>query len=98
MAITIDVAGLRNALRLGDTTEETTELTRLLAYASAAVTQHAPKAPGAVQDEAVMRLAAYLFDKPFASRNDSFANALRYSGARSALLPWHKPRTSKAAT
>ena len=83
---------------IGDTVQETTELTRLLTYAAAAVTQHAPDAPDAVQNEAVMRLTAYLFDKPFASRNDSHANAMRNSGAGNALLPWYKPIMNKADT
>ena len=98
MAVTIDVDALQAALRLGDSVQETTELTRLLTYATAAITKHAPDAPDAVQDEAVMRLCAYLFDKPFASRNDSYANAMRNSGAGNALLPWHKPVTNKADT
>ena len=44
MAVTITIEELQAALRLGDTAEETAEVTRLLAYASEAVTKHAPEA------------------------------------------------------
>ena len=88
MAITLTVAQLSAALRVGDSAEETAEATRLLAYASAAVTQHAPLAPDVVQDEAVVRLASYEFDRPTASRGDSYANAMRNSGAGRILLPY----------
>ena len=47
MAVTITVEGLRAALRLNDTPEETAEVTRLLAYATEAVVQAAPDAPDA---------------------------------------------------
>ena len=40
MAVTIAVADLQAALRLGDTAE----VTRLLAYSTEAVTKHAPNA------------------------------------------------------
>ena len=60
MAVTITVAELRAALRLNDTAEETAEVTRLLAYSTEAVVNHAPAAPDKVHDEAARRLAGYL--------------------------------------
>ena len=45
MAVTITVAELQAALRLGDTAEETAEVMRLLAYCTEAVVKHAPDAP-----------------------------------------------------
>ena len=68
MAVTITIAELQAALRLGDTAEETAEVTRLLAYATEAVTQHAPDASDTAMNEAVRRLPGSLFDQPEASR------------------------------
>ena len=85
--MTLTAARLSAALRLGDTAEETAEAARLLDYASAAVTKHAPDAPGVIQNEAAIRLAGYLFDMPLASRSAGYADALRNSGAAAILLP-----------
>ena len=87
MAVTITAAELAAALRVGDSSEETAEVTRLLAYATEAVEQYAPGAPEATQNEAVVRLAAQLFDQPTASRG-AYANAIRNSGAARILLPY----------
>ena len=92
MAVTIDAAALRDALRLGSTTEETAQATRLLATATAAVTKHAPNAPDAIQDEAVIRVAGYLFDAPTAARGAGYADILRNSGALALLLPYRAHR------
>ena len=92
MAVTLTVAELQAALRLGDTAEETAEITRVLAYCTEAVTQHAPNAPDVAQNEAVRRLAGYLYDQPEASRNAAYANALRNSGAQRMLLPYRVHR------
>ena len=92
MAVTLTIERLRTALRLGATTEETTEAQRLLVYASTAVTKHAPDAPDAVQDEAAVRLAGYLYDQPFASSGNKYKNALRNSGAAAILLPYRVHR------
>ena len=88
MAVTLTVEELTTALRLGDTVEETNEATRLLAYATEAVTKHAPYASDVAHNEAAIRVAGYLFDQPFAARGDSYANALRNSGAATMLLPY----------
>ena len=96
MAITISVTELLAALRLGSSAEETAEATRLLSYASEAVTQHAASAPDIVQNESVRRLAGYLFDQPEASRSGAYANALRSSGAGRMLLPYRVHRAGYA--
>ena len=88
MAVSLTVAELGAALRLSDSPEELAEATRLHAYASEAVTKHAPAAPDAVHNEAAVRLAGYIYDMPFAGRGDSYANALRNSGAARMLLPY----------
>ena len=96
MAVTITVAELQAALRLGDTAEETAEVTRLLAYVSEAITQHAPDAPDVAHNEAARRLAGYLFDQPESSRGMAYANALRNSGAARMLLPYRIHRAGYA--
>ena len=96
MAVTITVADLLAALRLGTSTEETAEVTRLLAYSTEAVTQQAPQATDTAMNEAVRRLAGYLFDQPEASRGDGYSNALRNSGAQRMLLPYRLHRAGYA--
>ena len=88
MAVTLTVAELLAALRLGTSAEETAEVTRLLAYATEAVTKHAPTAADTAHNEAVRRLAGYLFDQPEAGRGMAYANAMRSSGAARMLLPY----------
>ena len=56
MAVTLTIEELQAALRLGDSAEETAEVTRLHAYASEAVTRHAPQASDTAMNEAVRRL------------------------------------------
>ena len=87
MAITLDAAALASALRLSDSEEELSESGRLLAYATEAVTRHAPNAPDVAHNEAAIRLAGYLFDMPNAGRGAGYADALRNSGAAAILLP-----------
>ena len=88
MAVTLTVDQLRDGVRAGDTQQETDVLTRLLAVATAMVEKHAPNAPEAVQNEAVVRVASYLFDQPNASARQAYSSAFRNSGARGLLLPW----------
>ena len=88
MAVTITIAELQAALRLGDTADETTEITRLHAYCAEAVVKHAPEATETAMNEAVRRLAGYLYDMPEAARGDAYANAMRNSGAARMLLPY----------
>ena len=88
MAVTLTVAQLAAALRFGDAVEETAEATRLLAFASEAVTKHAPDAPDVAHDEAAIRMSGYLADQPNAGRGVGYAHAGRNSGAFSLLLPY----------
>ena len=92
MAVTITRAQLAARIRLGRTQTELDETDELLAYATEAVQHHAPDAPDVVQNEAVYRLAGYVYDRPFASGDTRFSNALRNSGAASALLPYREHR------
>ena len=92
MAVTLDVAGLRGALRLGSSAEETAEVTRLLAFSAEAISRHLSAAyeatPEVIVNEGAVRLAAYLYDQPNAGRGVGFANAMRGSGCSSILLPY----------
>ena len=49
MAVTLTVADLLAALRMGESDAETAEGTRLLAFATLTITKHAPAAPDPVQ-------------------------------------------------
>lgn len=65
-------------------------LTRLLSVATSIVQRYAPDAPPDVCDEAEVRIAGYLYDRPpeAATRGTS---ALLHSGAQSLLAPWRNP-------
>lgn len=97
MAVTLTVAQLAAAMRLGSTTQETAEVTRLLAYSTRAVTRHAATAPDEIHDEAIIRLASYLFDQPNAGRGMAYANAMRNSGAGAILLPYRVHRAGSVS-
>ena len=88
MAVTLTIADLIADLRLADTPAQQALAQRRLDYATVAVTKYAPAAPDAVHNEAVSRLAAYLFDQPTVAGGAAFANALRNSGASNILLPY----------
>lgn len=96
MAITLSADQLKAALRLGDSAEETAEATRLLAYATEAVSKHLGDAyegtAAVIVDEAATRLAGYLYEQPGASLGTGYANALRNSGAGAMLLPYRVHR------
>ena len=96
MAVTLTVEQLRDALRLADSTEETKEATRLLAYATEAVTQHVAVCPDVAHNEAARRVAGYMYDQPEAASGDGYANALRNSGAGRILLPYRVHRAGYA--
>ena len=92
MAVTITRADLAKRIRLGRTETELEEADQILAYATEAVTKHAPDAPDVVHNEAAYRMAGYIYDRPFASVDTRFANVLRNSGAAAALLPYREHR------
>ena len=96
MAVTLTVAELAAAMRVGDSTEETAEVTRLLSYATVAVEHHVADCPDVVHNEAAIRLASYLYDQPGASSRANFANALRNSGAARLMLPYRVHKVGSA--
>ena len=92
MAVNITAAELASAIRLGDSTEETAQVTRLLAYATEEISRHLGDeyavTPASVVNEATIRIAGYLFDQPQAGRGAGYSNAIRNSGAGRMLLPY----------
>ena len=72
-------------------------LMRLKGTAEAHVNLNAAGAPNYVKDEAVIRMAGYLYDSPPAARRDSYANAYVNSGAGALLLPWTTQRAAVSA-
>ena len=83
----VTVADLRAALKYGSSTEETITLTRLLNVSVEEVNKYVEGStiPDAVKIEAIIRVAGYRSDSPFASAGDNFGAALHNSGARSLL-------------
>ena len=96
MAVTITVADIAQAARIGDSDAETAEITRLRAYAIAEIARHLGGAyattADVVVDEACIRLCGFLYDCPTAPGSARYANALRNSGAARMLLPYRVHR------
>ena len=79
---------------------DTATATRLLAVASEVVTRYAPDAPDAIHNEAVIRLAGWLWQSPpgvlpssvgerdFQTQREHVTGGLRSSGAMSLLRPY----------
>ena len=102
MAVTLTAAQLAESLRLDATsTSELAQATRLLAYCTEVASRHLGDAygdaPAVVVNEAVIRLAGYLYDQPNAGRGVGFASALRNSGAGAMLLPYRIHRAGSTA-
>ena len=99
MAVTLTSAELAEAVGVDSATA-----TRLLAVATALVTRHAPAAPDAISNEAVIRTAGWLAEQPSAaitsetegdirtSYAPSMLSALRHSGGMALLSPWKNRR------
>ena len=97
----VALAQLAAALRLGDGTTEPTDpvlgiLTRLNAAAEALVEKQAPSAPADIKDEAIIRVAGYLYDQPTAAEGDRYAFAWRSSRAAGLVSPWVSRRAGDA--
>ena len=91
MAVTITARELSNALRADPDNPGTfPQIERLLPVATAIVETYSNDAPDAVQNEAVVRLAGYLYDQPFAPQGQTYSNALRNSGAAAILALYRK--------
>lgn len=97
MAVTITRAQLAVELRIVNGETETISpgeiavLDRALATATALVLADSPNAPDAVQDSAVVRCAAYLFDTNAAAVR-GIQSPLLHSGASALLSRWRSHR------
>ena len=91
MAVTINAQSLAHALRITDSpgtvlnTDQAATVARLLGAATALVDLYSILAPDHVANEAVVRLAGWMYDQPVGRQN---ADAMGLSGARSMLAPW----------
>ena len=93
MAITITVAEIAAAIRVGNSSEETAEVSRLRDYAVVAISQHLgpaydDDAPDEALNMAATLLCGWLYDKPTTTGGFSFANAIKFSGAIRVLFPY----------
>ena len=95
MAVTLSVADMLRELRIETTEADEAEfaalVTRHLATASAMVEVHAPDAPEAVQNQAAVQVAAYLFDRRTDADYTARANVFLNSGASAVLQRWRVP-------
>ena len=101
MAVTLTVAELAGAIRVGSAPEEVAEVTRILGYVTEAIDRHLgdayADAPVVVVNEAAIRLTGYYYDHPNTPARDGFANAMRNSGAARILLPYRVHRAGTTA-
>ena len=85
MAVTITVAELSAACRIGASAEETAQVTRLRTWATTTISRHLGDAydttPAEVVNEATVLMVGYRYDAP----NHSYQDALRNSGAGAVL-------------
>ena len=97
MAVTLSVQELGYRLRiLADASEsldgaQALVVESVMSAARWQVVQYAPGAPDDIHNEAVTRLAGYLYDSPFTT-GPRFMNARDASGATALLAPWRVRR------
>ena len=92
MAVTITDVQLAAAMRIGDGSTALEEpqasvIRRILGSSTAVVERYAPHAPESVHNEAVVRMAGYLYDAP-PGMSTRTASAMRDSGAMDLLSSW----------
>ncbi len=98
MAVTLTVPQLAYSLRVvADTTTTIEEpllsvLTGLLAASVRMVLDYAPNTPDDIANEAVKRLAGYLYDIPPGSTGRGVANPIGASGAQALIGPYRVRR------
>ena len=113
MAVTLTIEQLEARINSGlldtDANAPNEEITGILATVTAMVEAWAEDAPDAVQNEAVIRLAGWLIDRPAAATHVEIGeaqeeyspggyNGMLYSGAASLLSQWCDPRAAGGTT
>ena len=91
MAVTVEALAVALRLQAGGSVVEPllSELTRLRDVAQAIVTSYgSTSVPQAVQDEAVMRIANFLYSAPDSPMTDKYADIVRNSAADALLRPY----------
>ena len=92
MPITITVAEIAAAIRVGSEPEETAEVSRIRDYAVVAIMQYLGDAFDDVDDVvlnmACTLLTGWLYDRPTTTAGVGFANAIKFSGAIRTLFPY----------
>ena len=97
MAVTVTVLEVARSIRAVETPAVLAELTQLLAYATEEVTRIAPWASEVVMNRASIAIVGYIYDKPTSSRDTSYSNVVRNSGAGAMLLPYRSHRAGTTA-
>ena len=95
--MSVSIIQLAAGLRVGDGVASPDEpllsiLTRLDGVADAFLGLLASDSPSAVQDEAKVRFASYLYDQPNVVSGDRYASAWRNSGAAALVANWQVRR------
>ena len=92
MVVTITVAELAEANRIGSTTREQNEVSRIRDYCIVAIAKHLGAAyedcPETVVNMATTLTAGYYYDKPTVAGGISFANAFKFGGGIRVLFPY----------
>ena len=86
----LHVNDLRAALKFGNSTDETVELTRLLSVGIGTgkqVFKRQSTVPDDIKAEAIIRVCGYIVDSPFSSPGSGYAGAFHNSGARGTDSP-----------
>ena len=98
MAVRATVSDVARSIRAVASPDVLAELADLLEYASAEVTRIAPLAPDPVHNRAAIAIVGYLYDRPTAGREKTYANVIRNSGAGAMLRPYRAHRAGSTAT
>lgn len=95
MAVTVQElsAALRITAGGGPPEPQISILKRILAATSEVIVKAAPDAPETVRDQAIVQMAAYLYDRPLSPGGTGYAAAFRNSGALSLVSRWISRRT-----
>ena len=92
MAVNLTVGDVMRAIRIAETEDVESEVTRLLAVASIMVEAWAPAAPSAVQGQAAVQMVGYMYDRPTVATSMGMWGGFRLSGAAGILQMWRSTR------
>ena len=90
LAVELRVVGQEDFFSASLPVAQQSVITRLLATTQLLVSNYAAAAPEHIRDEAIIRVAGFLYDSPAETTRGQ--NPLRASGAQALLSPWHSVR------